>query len=176
MAIAAVSLFFRGNRQYGVGNIKFDLELEESHNFTSRVSVHNVEDGSVISDHIQNDLENGTLTGLVSNYSLNTYTLSSNRAQDVFDAFVALWEERTLVEIVTVLKVYTDVAVTSIPISKDSEDGESVTVQVSFQKVKVVKLQEVQLDLSIKVADLASNQNRQVAGKQDAGRNVTSLI
>lgn len=170
MATLPTSLFFKNNRQYGIGTIKFDLIMSEDHNFESEVTSHPVEDGSVISDHIQNRLENGTVTGIISNFSINTLGLASNRAQDAFEALVALWKEKTLVTIVTVLRVYEDVAITSAPVARDSDSGESITIQVSFRKVNTVKLQEVVLDLSVKVNDLDSNANRQVAGSTSIGR------
>ncbi|MGD8707100.1 MAG: hypothetical protein PVI88_00265 [Nitrosopumilaceae archaeon] len=144
--------------------------MSEDHNFESDVTDHPVEDGSNITDHIQNRLENGTLTGIISNFSINTPGLYSNRAQDAFDALVALWKEKTLVTITTVLRVYENVAIVSIPIARDTDSGESITIQVSFKQVKTVKLQEVTLELDVKVQDLKSNKNRQVAKKTEVGR------
>ena len=175
MADIPISLFFKGNRTYGVGNIKFDLLYTESHNFDSAVSVHPVEDGSQISDHIQNAMESGSITGLISNYSINADVITSNRAQDVFNALVSLWNERTLVTITSILKVYDNVAITSMPIIRDASSGESIIIQLSFQQVKVVKLQELELVLSVKVNDLDSDINQQTVDVIDAGRTVPEL-
>ena len=71
MAEIPVSLFFKGVQSYGIGILKFDLLLSEDHNFDNTITEHPVEDGSIISDHIQNELENGSLTGLISNFSVN---------------------------------------------------------------------------------------------------------
>jgi hypothetical protein len=170
MANLPVNLFFKNNRTYGVGTIAFDLIMSEDHNFESDITAHPVENGSVISDHIQNKLENGTITGIISNFSINTLGLASNRAQDAFEALVALWKERTLVTVVSVLRVYENVAIIKAPVARDSDSGESITIQVSFQKVTTVKLQEVVLDLTVKVNNLDSNANRQVAGSTSIGR------
>lgn len=164
------NLFFKGNKKFGIGNITFDLIKSEDHNFESEVTSHPVEDGSEITDHIQNQLENGTVTGIISNFSINTKGITSNRAQDAFDALIALWEERTLVTITTVLRVYENVAITSMPFARDTDSGESITIQVSFKKVKTVKLEEVVLELAVKVKDLKSNKNRQVSKKSNIGR------
>lgn len=163
-------LFFKYNRSYGIGSISFDLITSEDHNFRSNVTEHPVEDGSDITDHIQNQLQSGTLTGLISNFSINSTGLISNRAQDVFDALVSLWELRTLMTAMTMLKVYDNVAITEIPITRDTDSGESIVIQVSFKQVKVVYLQEVTLELDVKVNNLATNKNRQVAKKRRIGR------
>jgi hypothetical protein len=163
-------LIFRGNRKYGIGNIRFDLLLTESHNFSSNISVHPVEDGSQISDHIQNIMESGSVSALISNFSLRSAFLTSNRAQDAFDALVALWQERTLVTLVTVMRVYENVAIANMPVARDADTGEAIVIQIDFQKVEVVKLQSIELEVAVKVNDLDSAQNKQVAPKVDSGR------
>jgi len=71
MALVPASLFFRGSQVYGIdskaGAINFDLIVSESHSFDSDVSTHSVEDGSEISDHIQNIAQDGSFTGIMSN-------------------------------------------------------------------------------------------------------------
>ena len=90
-----------------VGSIKFDLILDETHNLSNQVSSHSVEDGSVISDHIKNNLMNGTLTGVVTNFTIGRVTaLSSfftNRVHEAFGNLEKLWKERTLVTIITMM-------------------------------------------------------------------------
>lgn len=169
-ALVPSTLFFK-NREYGVGSIKFDLILSESHNMANQVTEHNVEDGSVISDHIKNELENGALSGLITNFSLNVFGAFTNRAQDAFDALVQLWKEKTLVTIVTVMKVYEDVAITNVNVDRAEDTGEAIVLNISFKKVNVVKLETVVIGaVANKLADMKSSQNRQAAPAADAGR------
>lgn len=172
MATFPISLFFRDNRKYGIGSIEFDLILSETHNYNSTITEHPVEDGSVISDHIDNALESGSINGLITNYSLRQGEVTTNRAQDVFEALVALWEERTLVTITTVLKVYEDVTIMSMPFTREAAQGESLPISITFKKMKIVKLQSVILDLQISVPDLDTEQNKQVAIEQNVGETV----
>lgn len=167
-----VSLFFKGNRRYGIGSIEFDLVLSENHNFTSKVSTHPIEDGSEIADHIDNELENGVLNGLISNYSVNVGEITSNRAQDVFEALIALWNEKTPVTITTVLRVYNDVVITSMPFMRDASQGESLPISISFRRIRIVKLEEVVLELTVRVEDLDSELNRQVSPETNVGETV----
>jgi len=176
MADLPASLFFKNNRKYGIGTITFDLVLSENHNFNSIVTEHPIEDGSEITDHIENELENGTLNGLISNFSLNAGDITTNRAQDVFEALVALWKEKTTVTITTVLRVYESVVITSMPFMRDSSQGDSLPISISFRKIRIVKLQEVILELSVKVNDLESDENKQVAEEVDIGETTTEPI
>ena len=172
-------LFFRNNRGYGIqkkgswlGSIEFDLILSESHSLSNQVTVHNVEDGSEISDHIRNNLENGTLSGLISNFTVKTFGTTSNRAQDAFDAMVRLWKSRTLVTIYTVLAVYQNVAITSVDVDRSEGTGEAIVLNVNFQRVNTVKLKTVQIDVSVSIQDMGTDINRQSAPSADLGRQV----
>jgi len=60
------SLFFK-TEGYFVDSIKFDLLLDEQHTMENAVTEHAVEDGSLISDHIQIKPRKGSLTGFVTN-------------------------------------------------------------------------------------------------------------
>lgn len=170
MSLIPASMFFKGLNIYGLETedfvfVTFDLILSENHNFDSEVTTHPVEDGSEISDHIQNELVKGDITGLITNYSVNTPFLITNRAQDVFNTLVGLWEDKKLFTLYTVLNIYENVAITSMPITLDETMSDSLVFQISFREVKVVQLQEI-------VVDVLTNQNRQIAKVYNAGRGV----
>lgn len=164
-----IQLFFE-KREYGVGSIKFDLILTESHNFSNEITEHNVEDGSVITDHIKNNLENGSLTGIISNFSLKVFGVFTNRAQDAFDELIRLWKEKTLVTILTVMKVYEDVAITDVSIDRSGDTGEAISLNISFKKVNIVKLKTVKIDLTVNVGAMNTDQNKQASPKLELGR------
>jgi hypothetical protein len=172
MALVPARLFFRGNRDYKVGTIVLDLILSEAHSFPNIVTPHRIEDGSVVTDHIKNDLINGSLTGLISNFTLKLGFLITNRAQDAFDEMERLWRSRQLVTIVTVMKVYESVAITNVSINRSDDTGEAIALNVAFQETKTVKLKTVEVDVDIKVRDMSNNQNRQAAPAVDVGRTV----
>jgi len=172
MATLPVQLFFRNNRTYRVGSIKFDLLLGEDHNFSNNVTSHSVEDGSVIMDHIRNNMENGSLAGLISNFTISTNGIFSNRAQDAFDELQRLWKDRVLVTVVTVMKVYEEVAITNVDIARSDTTGEAIILNITFMKVKVVKLKAVEVDLAVTVNDMKTDGNRQAAPSAQLGRTV----
>lgn len=172
MADIPVSLFFKENKKYGVGAIYFDLVLSENHNFNSTATKHPVEDGSEISDHIFNALENGTINGLISNFSLNAGEIVSNRSQDVFEALVALWKEKTPVTITTVLRDYEDVVITSMPFMRDGSQGESLPISISFEQLNVITLEEIILEVEVKTNGVATDIDKQVSPEVNVGETV----
>ena len=162
--------FFKGNRKYGIGVLIFDLLMNESHNFSNTVTSHPVEDGSEVADHIRNELFNGTLTGIMTNFSIQRIGLiAGNVALNSFEFLESLWEQRELVDIVTVLKVYNGVAITNISTTRNANTGEALDITVSFQQVKIVGLKTVQIDTSVKIADTITAQNKQSSPQVDQG-------
>lgn len=170
--MALARLFFRGNRRYRVGSITLDLILNESHELPNIVTPHNVEDGSQITDNIKNELQNGSLTGLITNFTLRIFGILTNRAQNAFEEMERLWRSRELVTIVTVMKVYSNVAITNVNVARSDVTGEAIALNVSFQEVKKVKLKTVLIDTSVNVKDMSTAQNQQAATPFDAGRTV----
>lgn len=170
MAIVSADLFFRKNRSYAVGNISFDMILSETHNLNNTVSQYKVENGSPVSDHIENELENGSATYLITNFSINDSGEVRNRAQEVYDELYDLWKRKELVKIVTVFKVYTDMAIQSLAIPRDEGTGEALFLNISFRKFNRVKLKEVKLIATVNIKDTKSDQNRQASENVDVGR------
>lgn len=173
-----VSLFYRAEG-YSVGDITFDILLDEQHSMENDVTSHNVEDGSKITDHIKNRLRTGSVLGAVTNFSIQNPTTFlgfsgislPNRALTAYDAFKLLWLNRTTLDIVTTLEVYEDVAVTAINPTK-VEGAEVIEFSVSFQEIKTVKLQEQAITANVAPKDMSNNTNRQAAPKFSADRQV----
>lgn len=173
------SLFFynpvRGYYAWARDNgiiLNFDLILTETHNLDSMISQHAVEDGSSITDYIYNQLERGSLSCLISNFSISEFGLAKNRAQSAFDNIVQLHKERALFTLATVMRVYENIAFSSVTVERSAESGEALTLAITFQRIKTVKLKKVLIDASIKLLDMNSNANRQAAPKADVGRSV----
>lgn len=174
MVSTPVNLFFNTGKAYGAGALSFDLLLSEDHSLESSVTSHPVEDGSEINDHLQNETPSGNITGLITNFSIKSKGIISNRAQDAFDLLYQLWEDRKLVTIYTMLRVYENMAITSAPVSRDNETGESLILQIEFQKVRVVALQQIVLETNISLKSLDKTIQRKVSPTTSAGNSVGS--
>jgi len=146
MAVIPTVLFFKRPNRYGIEGqnhfLFFDLNIGERHSRSAKATMYNVEDGSIIADHIQNELESGSLTGYITNYSLSQPNgIITNRAQDAFDTLEQLWKDRQPVTLYTLLKKYENV-VLSFNFDKNNSK-EDLTIDIAFQKINIVKLQEI---------------------------------
>lgn len=158
------------NNETGIGIINFDLELTEGHSMTNSVTRYNVEDGADVSDHIQNELEAGTISGFVSNFSIFDGEVFENKAQLAYDALRDLWKKKQLVDIYTVLRVYEGVAITSISINRDASSGESLICDISFQEFNKVVLSEVTIGTIVNLKDMTTTQNKQSSVVKNVGK------
>ena len=168
-----VSLFYRVyGRPYAVGSVQLDLLLSEQHSLGSTVSEFPVEDGSVLSDHIQLNLRVGKLKGLVSNYSMQDEGGDgvTNRAMNAWSLFKALWARRETATIVTSLELYEDVVVTNVSTERSSGTGDALEFDVSFQEFKQPRLQEASLSVVVQPPAMDTPQRRQASKKVAAGR------
>ena len=150
-------------------SLVFDLQLSESHSFDSEVTNHPVENGSPISDHIENKLRSGSSSFLISNYSLKLGELETNSVQDVYDLFKQLWKAKELVTLVTDLEVYEDVAITKVSTSRNQGVGEAGTFEVSFTEFRIVRLTRVSVDASIVITELETEESQQASPPTDVG-------
>lgn len=193
-----VSLFYRPGG-YKVGAIVFDLVLSESHSLLADVTQRPVQDGSTISDHIQNQLRQGSFTGWVSNWSLsladsnaNNTAVSdavtrvklrgadaisglnppSNRADEAWQKLKDLHAARTPVQLVLGLESYDSVVITSIQANRDGDTGESQSFEISFQQIKVVTLKQKLISTTTKPLPpkTADAKSKQAQGRKKAGK------
>src|SRR5574344_153920 len=124
------SLFIRDGETMGLSEVPFDLFIDESHKLEYQISDHPVQDGSVISDHIQRKLRSVTIKGMFTNHPLkknigNTDKITvsddesenavmGNIARDNYNKLEALAEKKGTVRLVCSLLIYPKLAITSI--------------------------------------------------------------
>lgn len=123
-------------------SIVFDLIISESHSWNLTVPAHKVEEGSPFTDHIRKELRRGSMVGLISTFGLKRDEPTDNYVQTTFDIFEEYYNKAIPVTIVTTLKVYEDYIITSLPVSRSGDSGESQEFAISFQEFKTVSLQE----------------------------------
>lgn len=128
-----------------VGTIDLDVTITEQHRYNSRVTNYPVEDGTIVSDHIINEPDTLTLQALVSDSPLNILALP-NRSVDVFNRLVDIQQRRELVTVVTGLKIYDSMAITSLDVPRNLETGQSLTFTIELQKVTLDTSVRVQLN------------------------------
>ncbi len=165
-------ILLMGNRPPEIASIKLDLSESESHMFESSVTQYPVEDGSPMTDHIQNKPDTLVMEGFVTNSPVQLLVLSGPRnGETAFEALEKIHRDREPVKVFTTLKEYTDMALVSFVVPKSPETGDAFRFTATFQKIQKVHSLFVQvIDLrvdSIGTADMASS-------KGDLGKQATS--
>lgn len=118
----------------GINLITFDTMVSEEHKFTSRVTYYPVESGTIVSDHIINQPDQVILSGLITDTPLNIFAFS-NRSVSAFNTLLQLHERRAVVDIVTGIKVYRNMAITSIDVPRTIKTGQTLTFNIILQKI-----------------------------------------
>lgn len=133
----ALSLLFRQPYAKGqVGSVELDVTLREQHRHTSRVTTFPVEDGSILSDHIINEPTIVVLEGIVTDSPLQILP-TFNRSVDSFNKLVELHNQRTIVNVITGLKQYPRMAITSLDVPRNLRTGRSLTFTIELQQIEL---------------------------------------
>lgn len=182
---------------YKVGSVELDLILDEDHSKSAQVTENPLQDGRAISDGIFLELQEGSLTGLVTNHSVklaeerakqlelqDSETLMAeaenykleNRAKQAWVDLKAVMDAKQPVTIVTSLEVYDNVAITNISTERNGYSGDALEIKVSFRQILTVSLMEHEVTAQVQPKDMDSDINRKSALGVNVGQKVAKNI
>lgn len=182
---------------YKVGYVELDLILDEDHSKSAQVTENPLQDGRAISDGIFLELQEGSLTGLVTNHSVkiaeerakqlelqDSETLMAeaenyqleNRAKQAWLDLKAVMDAKQPVTIVTSLEVYDNVAITNISTERNGDSGDALEIKVSFRQILTVSLMEHEVTAQVQPKDMDSDINRKSALGVNVGQKVAKNI
>ena len=182
---------------YKVGSVELDLILDEDHSKSAQVTENPLQDGRAISDGIFLELQEGSLTGLVTNHSVkraekrakqlelqDSETLMAeaenyqleNRAKQAWVDLKAVMDAKKPVTIVTSLEVYDNVAITNISTERNGDSGDALEIKVSFRQILTVSLMEHEVTAQVQPKDMDSDINRKSAIGVNVGQKVAKNI
>jgi hypothetical protein len=182
---------------YKVGSVDLDLILDEEHSKSAQVTENPLQDGRAISDGIFLELQEGSLTGLVTNHSVkiaeerakqlelqDSETLMAeaenyqleNRAKQAWVDLKAVMDAKQPVTIVTSLEVYDNVAITNISTERNGDSGDALEIKVSFRQILTVALKEDKVTAQVQPKDMDSDINRKSALGVNVGQKVAKNI
>ena len=191
-----VCLFYP-KKGYKVGSVELDLILDEDHSKSAQVTENPMQDGRAISDGIFLELQEGSLTGLVTNHSVkiaeerakqlelqDSETLMAeaenyqleNRAKQAWVDLKAVMDAKQPVTIVTSLEVYDNVAITNISTERNGDSGDALEIEVSFRQILTVSLKEHEVTAQVQPKDMDSDINRKSALGVNVGQKVAKNI
>lgn len=127
-------IYGRKYAQSKVGVVTFDTMVTEEHRFTSRVTYFPVENGTIVSDHIINQPDVVILSGLVTDTPLNIFA-PFNRSIAAFNALLQIHERREIINVVTGIKIYRNMAITSLDVPRTVKTGQTLTFNIELQRI-----------------------------------------
>lgn len=128
-------LFGRKYAQTQVSNVFIDATVSEDHSYNNRVTNYPLENGSSISDHIITEPFTLNISGIVSDTPLNILSIF-NRSVDSMNRLIRIVEQKEVITVVTGIKVYTDMVITSLNIPRNIQSGQSLTFNIEMQKLR----------------------------------------
>jgi len=154
--MAEINLVFGAKRKTTVGVLQFDCILTETHGLDATVTEHPIEDGSIISDHIRRNRKMLELNGFVTNTPIINLEKEKNKSPNINDTdtpddrvAVALTliddmiEKGTLVDVVTPLIIYRNMAIVSRSIPRTASTGNVLDVSLVLQEVILTQTKTV---------------------------------
>lgn len=127
-------LFGRKYVRSDVAGVFLDATISEDHTYVSRVTQFPIENGRVITDHVINEPDTLSLTGIVSDSPLEILS-PFNRSVDAFNRLIRIHELKERITVVTGIKVYDNMIMTSLSVPRNLESGQALTFVMEFQKV-----------------------------------------
>lgn len=148
------------------GIIVLDAVLLEEHKYTSRVTSYPIEtaaegNSTVISDHIINEPDSLILQGIVSDTPINIFA-PRNRSITAFNQLIRLHQSKQPVTVVTGLKVYTNMAITSLDIPRNLKTGQSLTFNIDLQKLTFSSSVRLSLDQGTPFGGVQNKKPREI--------------
>lgn len=177
--VSAASLFAVSEESLGISSsssssevekIDFDLLIDESHTLEFDASDHPLENGAVITDHVTQKLRTCTITGMFTNHPAQANgRYDAKRALTLFNELENLAKKRKPVRLVTTLRVYEEMIITSLPVKITAEDGESITFTITLREFKVAALKKNAIFGKFKPKDMKTADNRTIAQRGTNG-------
>jgi len=156
-------LIFKTNTEKKIGSLVIDAFISETHSRSNAISVYPVENGSDISDHIQEQPKSLSVTGMISPVKDGSNIVSSFLELD------KIMKSKEVLTVVSGLKVYTNMIITSLVIPRTAQNGASLNFSATMNEIRVVSSQAVTIPNS-QISDADEVTNKQAQAKQNAGK------
>lgn len=132
----------KATQPVSINDLEFDALIEESHGYEATVPEYAVENGFPVSDHIVFSAETLDMTLYVTNTPVtwfSTHGGDTNRVATVIAKLEEIYYAAEPVTIVTTDRTYTNMAITSIKLSKTVSVGYAREIPISFKRIRVAQ-------------------------------------
>lgn len=115
-----------------------DVTSSQTHDFEWAVTQNPIESGSTINDHVRKMPDKLQVTGFITDTPLFPPTpIFANRAQSEFQKLLSFANEREPVFVATSVRVYSDMIITRLSVSRDQNTGGAIPVSISLQEIQI---------------------------------------
>lgn len=142
---------FKGTK---IGDLVLDASMRETHSGEVEVPEHPVEEGANIADHARLKAEKVTIDGVVSNTPVLTDQRREagdvavdqrGRADTAYENLRRMKDARQVVKLVTLLREYDNMLLTSLSVPREPKTGEIVQFSATFSQVRIVRNEATRL-------------------------------
>lgn len=166
----------------------FNLFISEKHSLKFRVSDHPLQDGSTISDHVHQEMQECTVEGMFTNHPLrkleevnevkfkdeyatiDVKPTVSNTALANFEKLKLLAKQRKPVRLVCSLEIYPKMVITGIDYDRDSKSGSSIRFTMTLRELKTVSLKSVTGTYNFQPEALVTANDKLIASEKKMGK------
>lgn len=125
-----------------VSDVLLEAAISVSHEASAEVTLHPVEEGASVSDHVRPMPETIQLTGVITDHPLFAGLFESDRpASDAERRFLEIVRTGEIVTITTTRRTFKNYAVTRITFPQTQADG--LTFSLTAQEIRTVSAQQV---------------------------------
>lgn len=169
-ALIVLNPYRYGIQKQSGTSVLFDLIMDETRELTAEVTENPIQDGSTITDHIHFNLWNGSVRGLVSNFSKYAIlsapgALPSGLLQDRFKQVYAELERAFYaaepVTVYCVSRKYEGVLLTGLSTMRSSDDGQSQIFDISFKQARIVNPVTGTVGVAVNAPGVTTSDGRQ---------------
>lgn len=131
--------------------IVLDAVISHVITFAATITTHPIEEGSKVSDHVEIDPDGLVLVGKVTNTPVTLLSggliprFDPTRSKGAYDALVATFRGKELVQIVDELAVFDDMAIERLEVPRDISNFHALDFTATFKKLTKVGTQVVEL-------------------------------
>ncbi len=142
-----IQILYKSNTTKSIGGITIDAFIQENYEHSATVTEYPVENGSTIADHIVQDPDQLSIEGMVGDIDIyedySTENPPVNRAGEYYSQLLALKEAGELITVVCGLRSWSNMAITSLSIPRNAENGKGLMFSMSLKKVTVITSKEI---------------------------------
>lgn len=182
------SLFYRKDDEMGIKSLPFDLFISEKHSLNFKIGDHPLQDGTTVSDHVQQELQEVTIEGMFTNHSVkkksstNTVEFAddlgtnevkpsiTNTALDKFDELKKIAKKKEPVRLVCSLDTYPKMVIASIDYERDEKSGSSIRFSMKLREVVIVKLKSTSKIYPFDPSTMKTDNDKLIAQMKSQGK------